>query len=144
VAPGRAQGEDFAWLTPLVQSSSRSEVPDGTTGPFVLGAITDWSRIDEREGGPELSRTRIGVVGNVEFATNKYLLRFGNGTFATQLVSWVAIENDIVAAARNPGGATKLALTQEDRGRLVRSAVVAPSAVTLVLFVLALLRLRRS
>jgi ABC-type transport system involved in multi-copper enzyme maturation permease subunit len=144
VAPGRAQGEDYAWLTPLVQSSSRSEVPDGTTGPFVLGAITDWSRIDERVGGPELSRTRIGVVGNVEFATNKYLLRFGNGTFATQLVSWVAIENDIVAASRNPGGATKLALTQEDRGRLVRSAVVAPSAVTLVLFVLALLRLRRS
>ena len=65
-------------------------------------------------------------------------------TFATQLLSWVAIENDIVAASRDPGGATKLALTQDDRGRLVRSAVVAPSGVTLVLFILALLRLRRS
>jgi hypothetical protein len=153
VAPGLAQGDNLAWLTPLVHSSTHSSVDDGTPGargvpeekgPFVLGAITDWSRVQDPAGVPEVARTRIGVVGNVEFASNKYLLRFGNATFATQLVSWVAIENDIIAAARDPGGVAKLALTQNDRGRLIRSAVVAPSGVTLVLFALALLRLRRS
>ena len=78
----------------------------------------------------------------MEFATNKYLLRFGNGTFATQLLSWVAIENYIVAAARVPGGATKLALTQEDRGRLSVRRWWRPAGSRSPL-VLALLRLRR-
>jgi hypothetical protein len=83
------------------------------------------------------------VVGSADVASNNFLGRFGNSTFASQLVSWVAIENDIIAASRNPGGPAKLALTQNDRGRLIRSAIVAPGALTSVAFALALLRLRR-
>ncbi|HEV7861400.1 MAG TPA: GldG family protein, partial [Acidimicrobiia bacterium] len=140
VGPERADG---AWLTPLLQTSSQSSLADGTKGPFVAGALTDWSRVDASAAGPELSRTRIGVVGSADLASNTFLGRFGNSTFASQLVSWVAIENDIIAASRNPGGPAKLALTQVDRGRLIRSAIVAPSALTGVAFALALLRLRR-
>jgi hypothetical protein len=150
VGPEKADG---AWLTPLLQTSSHSSLADGTKGPFVAGAITDWSRVDQsnagsavspgKHGGPELSRTRIGVVGSADVASNTFLGRFGNSTFASQLVSWVAIENDIIAASRNPGGPAKLALTQDDRGRLIRRAVVAPGGLTSVAFVLALLRLRR-
>jgi hypothetical protein len=150
VGPEKADG---AWLTPLLQTSSQSSLADGTKGPFVAGALTDWSRVDQSPGGPgaspgtgggpELSRTRIGVVGSADLASNTFLGRFGNSTFAGQLVSWVAIENDIIAASRDPGGPAKLALTQTDRGRLVRSAIVAPGAVTSVAFALTLLRLRR-
>ncbi len=140
VGPEKADG---AWLTPLLQTSSQSSLADGTKGPFVAGALTDWSRVDQSKASPVLSRTRIGVVGSADLASNTFLGRFGNSTFAGQLVSWVAIENDIIAAARDPGGPAKLALTQTDRGRLVRSAIVAPGAVTSVAFALALLRLRR-
>ena len=140
VGPERADG---AWLTPLLQTSSHSSLADGTKGPFVAGALTDWSRVDASTVGPELSRTRIGVVGSADLASNTFLSRFGNSTFASQLVSWVAIENDIIAASRNPGGPAKLALTQADRGRLIRRAVVAPGGLTAVAFGLTLLRLRR-
>jgi ABC-type transport system involved in multi-copper enzyme maturation permease subunit len=140
VGPEKA---DNAWLTPLLQTSSQSSAADGTKGPFVAGALTDWSRVDQSSVGPELSRTRIGVIGSADLASNTFLGRFGNSTFAGQLVSWVAIENDIIAASRNPGGPAKLALTQDDRGRLIRSAIVAPGGITSVAFVLALLRLRR-
>ena len=109
----------------------------------MAGAVTDWSRVDQSKVGPALSRTRIGVVGSADLASNTFLGRFGNSTFAGQLVSWVAIENDIIAASRDPGGPAKLALTQNDRGRLIRSAIVAPGALTSVAFGLALLRLRR-
>jgi len=150
VGPEKSDG---AWLTPLLQTSSQSSLADGTRGPFVAGALTDWSRVDQSPGGPGgspgngsapvLSRTRIGVVGSADLASNTFLGRFGNSSFASQLVSWVAIENDIITASRDPGGPAKLALTQNDRGRLVRSAIVAPGAVTSVAFALALLRLRR-
>ncbi|HET9770146.1 MAG TPA: DUF4350 domain-containing protein [Acidimicrobiia bacterium] len=140
VGPERADG---AWLTPLLQTSSHSSLADGTKGPFVAGALTDWSRVDASTVGPALSRTRIGVVGSADLASNTFLGRFGNSTFASQLVSWVAIENDIIAASRNPGGPAKLALTQRDRGRLIRRAVVAPGGLTAVAFGLTLLRLRR-
>jgi ABC-type transport system involved in multi-copper enzyme maturation permease subunit len=149
IGPERADG---AWLTPLLETSSHSSLADGTKGPFVAGALTDWSRVDRagrpgasagEGGGPELSRTRIGVVGSADLASNTFLSRFGNSTFAAQLVSWVAIENDIIAASRNPGGPAKLALTQDDRGRLIRRAVIAPGGLTSLGFGLALLRLRR-
>ncbi|MDQ1492516.1 MAG: gliding motility-associatede transport system auxiliary component [Actinomycetota bacterium] len=150
VGPEKADG---AWLTPLLQTSSQSSLADGTKGPFVAGALTDWSRVDQSKPGgsgvspggaaPVLSRTRIGVVGSADLASNTFLGRFGNSTFAGQLVSWVAIENDIIAASRDPGGPAKLALTQTDRGRLVRRAIVAPGGLTSVAFALALLRLRR-
>ncbi|MEW6477412.1 MAG: DUF4350 domain-containing protein [Actinomycetota bacterium] len=140
VGPEKADG---AWLTALLQTSTQSSTADGAKGPFVAGALTDWSRVDQSAVGPELSRTRIGVVGSADVASNTFLGRFGNSKFASQLVSWVAIENDIIAASRNPGGPAKLALTQDDRGRLIRSAIVAPGGVTAVAFVLTLLRLRR-
>src|SRR5439155_756469 len=33
---------DSAWLTPLLQTSSQSSLADGSKGPFVAGALTDW------------------------------------------------------------------------------------------------------
>ena len=53
------------------------------------------------------------------------------------------LADPIIVTSRDPGGPAKLALTQADRGRLIRSAIVAPGALTSVAFGLALLRLRR-
>ena len=132
-----------AWLVPLVQSSTRSELDEDQPGPFVLSALTDWSEVENASSNPTIARTRIGVVGTVDLAANQFLDRFGNLTFATGLVSWVAIEDDIIAAARDPVGIHRLALVEDDRARLVRRAVVYPSVAGAVGFGIMLLRLRR-
>jgi hypothetical protein len=115
-----------AWLVPLVQSSTRSSIGD-IDGPFVLGALTDWSRVENASSNPTIARTRIGLVGTVELAANQFIDRFGNLTFATGLVSWVAIEDDVIAASRDPAGVRKLPLVEDDRSRIIRRAVVYPS-----------------
>jgi hypothetical protein len=132
-----------AWLTPLIDSSTRSSLGQ-RNGPFVLGAITDWSRIDPGARGlPELARTRIGVVGTDEVGSNQFIQQFGNASFSEKLVSWVGQENDIIAAVRDPSGVTKLALTADDRGSLIGWAIVAPAVLALTVFGLLLLRTRR-
>lgn len=132
-----------AWLVPLVQSSSRSSNDDGSRGPFVLAAITDWSRVAQSAAGPEIARTRIGVVTTAEVAANQFIDRFGNLTFMTTLVSWVGVENDIIAAARDPSGILKLAITEGDRARLIREAIAYPASFGAAGFLFALIRLRR-
>jgi hypothetical protein len=151
------EGEEAAWLTPLVESSSASSLVEGSTdsagstdasttvdGPFVLGAITDWSRIQAGpDDNPEIARTRIGVVGTAEVAANQFIGRFGNTAFATNLVSWIAIENDIIAASRDPGGVQRIALTQSNRNELIREAIVIPALVPLLVCAAMILRVRR-
>jgi hypothetical protein len=131
-----------AWLVPLVQSSTRSSVSD-VDGPFVLGALTDWSRVENADANPTIARTRIGLVGTVEMAANQFIDRFGNLTFATGLVSWVAIQDDVIAAMRDPAGVRKLPLVEDDRSRVVRRAVVYPSLATSAGFVVMWRRARR-
>jgi ABC-type transport system involved in cytochrome c biogenesis permease component len=132
-----------AWLVPLVESSTRSQDATGRKGPFVLAALTDWSRVAESVAGPEIARTRIAVVGSAEVGANQFVDRFGNLTFATSLVSWVGTENDIIAAARDPSGIRKLAITEGDRARLIREAIVLPALLAAVVFAFALVRVRR-
>lgn len=141
------EAADQAWLVPLVQSSSHSELVDAGEdeypGPYVLGALTDWSRVERADSNPTIARTRIGLVGTVDLASNQFIDRFGNLTFATGLVSWVAIEDDVIAAARDPVGVRKLALVEDDRARVVRRSVVYPALLGAFGFVATWRRMRR-
>ena len=133
--------EDQAWISPLVTSSSRSSLADGTEGPFVLALITDWSSVEGEPDDREIARTRIGVVGTVEVAANGYFDRLGNGEFSTRLVSWVARQDDLISAMRPVRGVPRLVLTEDDRGGYIRNAIVFPA---LASFALLLLTWRRS
>lgn len=136
-------GDDRPHLTALVTSSGRS-TSGKDVGPFVLAAVTDTSRLGRAADDTlVLARTRIGVVGNAEMASNLFIRQFGNLSFMGRLVSWVAQEDDIVAASRTPPSANKLALTEDDRNSTIRSAIVLPGAVAFLLFLAALYRLRR-
>lgn len=133
--------EDQAWISPLVMSSSRSSLADGSAGPFVLALITDWSSVEGEAEDLEIARTRIGVVGTVEVAANGYFDRLGNGEFSTRLVSWVARQDDLISAMRPVRGVPRLVLTEDDRGGYIRNAIVFPA---LASFALLLFTLRRS
>jgi ABC-2 type transport system permease protein len=133
-------GSPAGAVAPLVSSSSHSEIPGSPLkGPFVLAALVDDSHVTT-DG---IHVTRIGVVGTSGLASNRLLDSFGNRTFATGLVQWVAREADVISAGRDFGGVHKIVLTDSRRDHLVRAGIVFPSLAFLVPFPVALLRLRR-
>jgi hypothetical protein len=135
-------------VTPLVQSSRRSQAGTGAagdiaTGPLTLAAAVDASRVEGQDAAARIVRTRIGVVGTAEVATNRFSPYLGNRTLVTALVQWAAQDNDIVSAHRNPGGAAKLALTSAQKHDLVQRGIVVPTLAVLIPLPIALLRLKR-
>ncbi|MGH8999274.1 MAG: Gldg family protein [Acidimicrobiia bacterium] len=146
---GSPQAEEAGAYSVLVQSSPKSWIsgPDGGVeeeGPFALAAMSDWQRIEGSTGeNAEVVRTRIGVVGGVDVFTNRILDIFGNRQFATGLVQWVALEDDVIAAGRPLGGFTKVVLTTSQKDRLIRQGIVFPTLALLIPLPFAALRLRR-
>jgi ABC-type transport system involved in cytochrome c biogenesis permease component len=133
-----------ASVNSLVASSSYSRRDGGTHGPFSLAALADWSGVTHGPAGEAtIVRTRIGVLGSAEVATNRFLETFGNRNLVTGLIQWIARDDDIISAGRAFGGVNKVLITGEQRRHLVRSAVVLPSLAALVPLPVALLRLRR-
>jgi hypothetical protein len=135
-------------VTPLVQSSPKSQAAAGpgadrADGPFVLAVAADASRVVGEGTAARIVRTRLGVVGTAEVATNRFLSYFGNRVLLGGLVQWAAEENDIVSAHRTPGPAAKLTLTNAQKRDVVRRGIVLPALAVLVPLPFTLLRLRR-
>ena len=95
--------------------------------------------------GPDvaLARTRIGVVGTADLATNRFFGLYGNRQFLTALVQWVGSENDIISANRDPGGIYKLVLTRAQKSDLTRRGIAFPALAVLLPLPLTFYRLKR-
>ncbi len=142
------QSSEEGWLTPLVQSSKQSWTEqDGKKaegGPFILGAIVDWSRVQgDRLADASIARTRIAVLGSADVASNRFVDLFGNADLVTGLIQFVGRENDVIAAGRDPGGVYKLVLTSAQKADVVRRGIVLPSIAVILPVPLMLWRLRR-
>lgn len=147
---GTPAAEERGAFSELVRSSTKSWIGDDAgdgkirrQGPFVLAALADWSRLEGGEDNPSIARTRIGVVGSAEVATNRMIGMFGNREFMSKLVQWIAQEDDLITAGRPPVGFDKLVLTADQKDRLIRQGIVFPTLALLVPLPLAALRLRR-
>lgn len=142
-------GEDSPRATELVRSSPKSWIPgpaneQARQGPFLLAAGVDATAIASGgRHGPAQSRTRLGVVGSADLATNRFLDLVGNRRFLTGLVQWVGEEKDIITAYRDPVGFYRLVLTRQQREQVVRRAIAYPALAALVPLPIALIRLRR-
>ncbi len=133
-------------LVELVRSSEKSWTGEGASrhdGPFTLAALADWSRIVGEDDDVAVARTRIGVVGTAEIATNGLLELFGNREFAAGVVQWVAQEDDVLAAGRPVTGFARVILTEAQKDRLVRQGIVLPAFAVLLPLPWAAWRLRR-
>ena len=135
-------------VTPLVQSSRRSQAGTGAAGetargPLTLAAAVDASRVEGHGAAARIVRSRIGVVGTAEVATNRFSSSLGNRTLVTALVQWAGQANDIVSAHRAPGGAAKLTLTSAQKRDVVQRGIVLPTLAILIPLPLTLLRLKR-
>lgn len=135
-------------VTPLLQTTPEGRRDgSGRKGPRALAVAIDRSAVTEggspEDPGPELERSRVGVVGSAEVGTNRYLVRFGNEEFLTSLVQWTLSEAEIIRAGRDPGGTRKIEISDDDQDDIVRRAIVLPTLAAVVPLPFAVRRMRR-
>lgn len=145
--PEHAITRDFGYATmfPLCRSLARlTPAPAGVSVSFLAStSANSWgetnyaaeiktekiTRNTEDKGGPldiaaaieagsGESKTRLVVVGDSDFAQNKYYMFQANGNFFNNAVSWLAEEKDLVAIAPKITAPRIVSLT-ESGGRLV-------------------------
>jgi len=76
-------------------------------GPVPIAAVADRSRVD----GVDVRRTRVMVVGDVDFASDAFLDEAGNAQLVRQAVAWLAESEDLVAISPNLPADRPLRLT---------------------------------
>lgn len=76
-------------------------------GPLTVAASADHSRVD----GDEIIRNRVVVVGDVDFATDRFLGEAANATFLLRAVAWLAEGDDVAAISPNLPSDRPLRLT---------------------------------
>lgn len=79
-----------------------------SAGPITIAAAADRSRVvSERQ----IARTRVVVVGDVDFATSAFVNRAANGRFLLQTIGWLTLDDDLIPLSSNVGADRPLQLT---------------------------------
>lgn len=97
--------------TSFEQEKARQEITrdeNDFPGPLNLAAAIE----------NETAKNRLVVVGNADFALNRYYYFQGNGNFFTNIISWLAEEEDLIAIAPKTSTPKTVHLTQSS-GRLL-------------------------
>lgn len=111
-------GVDDATLTVVATTSETSylerdpatpdfDPDDDRPGPIPVAATADRSRVE----GTDVVRTRVVVVGDVDFATNDAIGEAGNAQLLRQTVAWLAETEDLLAISPNLPADRPLRLT---------------------------------
>ena len=80
-------------------------------GPVTVAAAAERTRND----GRRIGRTRVIVVGDVDFATDRFLGQAANATLLTRAVAWLTLDEELLALSPNLPAQRPLSLTD---GRL--------------------------
>jgi ABC-type uncharacterized transport system involved in gliding motility auxiliary subunit len=80
---------------------------DDLPGPITVAAAADRSRND----GTEIRRSRLLVVGDVDFATDPFLGEAANGALFLRAVEWLTLGEDLAAISPNLPADRPLRLT---------------------------------
>ncbi len=94
-----------------VKTEKITQDPEDKGGPIDIAAACEASL-----GGDK--KSRLVVVGDSDFALNKYVVFQANGNFFNNAVSWLAEEKDLVAIAPKVAAPRTISLTRS-AGRLV-------------------------
>ena len=82
------------------QDKERAEFNEGvdTPGPLTLVATVEANLVPATGGSanPEL-KTRLVLIGDADFASNKYVEGLGNGVLFLNAVNWLAEEEEMIA-----------------------------------------------
>ena len=66
-------------------------------GPVTVAAAAERTRND----GRQIGRTRLVVVGDVDFATDQFLGQAANATLLTRAVGWLTLDEELLALSPN-------------------------------------------
>lgn len=69
-----------------------------TGGPITVAAAVDQSRVASDEA---VARTRLVVVGDVDFATDDFVGTAANARFLSQAIGWLALDDDLIPLSSN-------------------------------------------
>ena len=135
-AEGRVPGLTLSRLADTSATSYLETAPveavfdpdDDLGGPVTVAAAAEQTRND----GEAIRRTRIVVVGDVDFATGTFLGEAGNATLLVRAVAWLTLDEDLQALSPNLPAERPLRLTD---ARINYARALAAGAVPL-LFVL--------
>ncbi len=116
--PAREKSDDveliaLVWTSPEARLGAESRQPvDGPAkGPFAIGALI--STIPE-EGSEALQGTRLVVIGDSDFATNRNFHNGANGDLFLTAVHWLTAGKDIISVDRKVLDARRLLLSPEE------------------------------
>ncbi|MCU0275841.1 MAG: GldG family protein [Acidobacteria bacterium] len=93
-----------------VKTEKITQNPEDKRGPIDIAAASEISSGD--------SKSRLVVIGDSDFALNKYYFFQANSNFINNAVSWLAEEKDLVAIAPKVAAPRTVSLTRS-AGRLV-------------------------
>ncbi len=145
-----AADEEGPQFTKLVDSSQKSyEVDDdnkkikNSEKEHTLAALVVASDLRGIAKDAELTSARIGLLGSADVAINDYQNAFGNQELFIRMVQYVAEDDAIVSAYRDPGANSEFKVTGEQRRTLIKKTVVLPALAALIFIPFVLWRLKR-
>lgn len=114
-AEGRVAGLTVSRLADTSETSYLETEPveasfdpdDDVPGPITVAAAADRSRND----GQRILRSRVVVVGDVDFAGDAFLGQAGNATFLVRAVGWLTLDDELLALSPNLPADRPLRLT---------------------------------
>jgi ABC-type uncharacterized transport system involved in gliding motility auxiliary subunit len=77
-------------------------------GPITIAAAADRSRVVSEA---KIARTRVVVVGDVDFATSNFVNEAANGRFLLQAVGWLTLDDELIPLSSNLPKSRPLDLT---------------------------------
>ncbi len=77
-------------------------------GPITVAAASERSRVE----GDQVQRSRVVVVGDVDFATNSVIGQAANSTFLVRSIDWLALDDQLLVLSANLPKSRSLDLTK--------------------------------
>ena len=101
IAPFLTSSPIFSWLERDADAETRDD--DEPTGPLAIGVTIDAAGPYGVEPTPGAPRTKIVVIGDSDFASNRFFSSFSNGDVLLNSVNWLTGDVDLISVRRSCG-----------------------------------------
>ena len=112
IAPFLTSSPIFSWLERDADAETRDD--DEPTGPLAIGVTIDAAGPYGVEPTPGAPRTKIVVIGDSDFASNRFFSSFSNGDVLLNSVNWLTGDVDLISVRPKLRDARLLIVKQEE------------------------------
>ena len=112
IAPFLTSSPIFSWLERDADAETRDD--DEATGPLAIGVTIDAAGPYGVEPTPGAPRTKIVVIGDSDFASNRFFSSFSNGDVLLNSVNWLTGDVDLISVRPKLRDARLLIVKQEE------------------------------